>query len=444
MKQWLGRCQAQGGGDTPEAVADALHDVLTLSWRPEATKICILISDAPPHGLNSYDDTFPNGCPLGFDPIKIVQEMAEKHITLYTVGVEPFILPYRDFFMSLAYSTGGQYVPLVDATLLAQVIIGGVREEISLDRLMKDAHQDIAKEIKQAEQDGINEREMTMRINHILTSKNKRVKQMHNTFGVTSYLVEEYYSKCVDMHQMKSIYKMTKTTQENKMDEISYVLKEDNVTVEQTKRLIQKVKNRKLVKSTTIKPNVDETITEKQTKKNKRNNQRQDYDNSRLRKRRLKDGAIDVLINAEDNYQEDQKEGILHDDDIMKTKQLQDQVENPLDKQFVAEKQAEKIKTKRRKQISSADVDVPKQKTIKKPRRKSNNISDYAKVPDDIHKPVFLTDTINHNSTNQEKLHTEQMLLPTHPFVRSNNNIFYLIVSAVLTVIISVYFFFFK
>ncbi|CAF1496034.1 unnamed protein product, partial [Rotaria sordida] len=325
MKQWLEQCQAQGGGDTPEAVADALHDVLTLSWRPEATKICILISDAPPHGLNSYDDTFPNGCPLGFDPIKIVREMAEKHITLYTVGVEPSILPYRDFFMSLAYSTGGQYIPLVDATLLAQVIIGGVREEISLDRLMQDAQQDIANEIKQAEQDGINEREMTMRINHILTSKNKRVKQMHNTFGVTSNLVEEYYSKCVDMHQMKSIYKMTKTTQENKMDEISYALKEDNVTVEQTKRLIQKVKNRKLVKSTTIKPNVDETTTEKQTKENKRNNQRQDYDNSRLRKRRLKDGAIDILINAEDNYQEDQKEGILHDDGMMKTKQLQDQ-----------------------------------------------------------------------------------------------------------------------
>lgn len=100
MKRWLEQCQAAGGGDTPEAVADALHDVLTLSWRSEATKICILISDAPPHGLNSSDDKFPNGCPLGFDPIKIVREMAEKKITLYSVGVEP---PISQFSLSLIF-----------------------------------------------------------------------------------------------------------------------------------------------------------------------------------------------------------------------------------------------------------------------------------------------------------------------------------------------------
>jgi hypothetical protein len=49
------------GGDTPEAVADALHAVLKLSWRPEAVKICVLISDAPPHGLVSSGDEFPEG-----------------------------------------------------------------------------------------------------------------------------------------------------------------------------------------------------------------------------------------------------------------------------------------------------------------------------------------------------------------------------------------------
>jgi hypothetical protein len=89
MKGWLENCQAQGGGDGPEAVADGLHDVLKLSWRAESTKICVLISDAPPHGLDPNGDGFPNGCPAGLDPIKIVREMAEKHITLYTVGVEP-------------------------------------------------------------------------------------------------------------------------------------------------------------------------------------------------------------------------------------------------------------------------------------------------------------------------------------------------------------------
>ncbi len=89
MKGWLDQCQAQGGGDGPEAVADALHEVVKLSWRPKATKICILISDAPPHGLDPNGDRFPNGCPNGLDPIKIAREMAQNYITLYTVGVEP-------------------------------------------------------------------------------------------------------------------------------------------------------------------------------------------------------------------------------------------------------------------------------------------------------------------------------------------------------------------
>ena len=45
MKDWLEDCKADGGGDLPEAVADALHDALKLSWREKSTKICILISD---------------------------------------------------------------------------------------------------------------------------------------------------------------------------------------------------------------------------------------------------------------------------------------------------------------------------------------------------------------------------------------------------------------
>jgi hypothetical protein len=94
--------------------------------------------------------------------------------------------------MALAYITGGQYVPLGDANLLAQVIIGGVRKEISLDRLMNDAQQDIVREIQQAEENGIDERETAMRINRIFASKNIRVKQMRNTLGATSKTVEEY------------------------------------------------------------------------------------------------------------------------------------------------------------------------------------------------------------------------------------------------------------
>ncbi|CAF3778566.1 unnamed protein product [Rotaria sp. Silwood1] len=89
MESWLNECRADGGGDAPEAVADALHEVLNLSWRSEATRICILISDAPPHGLDPTVDSFPNGCPAGYDPLRLARDMGEHRITLYAVGVEP-------------------------------------------------------------------------------------------------------------------------------------------------------------------------------------------------------------------------------------------------------------------------------------------------------------------------------------------------------------------
>ncbi|CAF1211826.1 unnamed protein product [Rotaria magnacalcarata] len=209
MKGWLQQCQASGGGDTPEAVADGLHAVLKLSWRSESTKICILIADAPPHGLDPNGDGFPNGCPDGLDPVQIVREMVEKHITLYAVGVEPPITPYRDFFMSLAYTTGGQYVPMVNAKLLAKVIIGGVREEISLDRLMQAAEEDINREMQRAAAEGADDKEKVKRINNIFATRNLCSTTMTNAFGATSYAAKAYSSTCQNMAAMQHAFLLT-------------------------------------------------------------------------------------------------------------------------------------------------------------------------------------------------------------------------------------------
>ena len=61
MKTWLEAASADGGGDEPEAVADAWHALLKLNWRENATKICVHIADAPPHGLGLCHDDFPKG-----------------------------------------------------------------------------------------------------------------------------------------------------------------------------------------------------------------------------------------------------------------------------------------------------------------------------------------------------------------------------------------------
>ncbi len=77
------------GGDAPEAVCCALREALNFDYRKQATKVVVLIADAPPHGLGGCTDGFPNGCPLGHDPLAIAQQMAERGITVYTVGAEP-------------------------------------------------------------------------------------------------------------------------------------------------------------------------------------------------------------------------------------------------------------------------------------------------------------------------------------------------------------------
>ena len=107
LKSWLMSCSTGSGGDKPEAVADALFDILNMSWRPDATKVCVLISDAPPHGLK-HGDNFPQ-CPAGHDPVCITSEMAKKGIALYSVGCG-LSGNVMDFFMAIAFKTGGQYV----------------------------------------------------------------------------------------------------------------------------------------------------------------------------------------------------------------------------------------------------------------------------------------------------------------------------------------------
>ncbi|CAF1078094.1 unnamed protein product [Rotaria sordida] len=244
MKGWLEQCSAHGGGDGPEAVADALHDALNLSWRSDAAKICILISDAPPHGLVRAGDGFPDGCPAGHDPLNIVRKMAEKNITLYTVGVEPPIVPYRDFFMTIAHITGGQYVPMVDANRLAQMIIGGVREEISIDRVMNATKRDIAREMRKAASDGVDDIETAKRLQRVFSDKNVVVNRMKNEAGAPSKVAEECYSKCVGMSDIQQQYKQTQTVSHTKPAEMDYKLEEEKtVSLEQAKRIVQKAKN---------------------------------------------------------------------------------------------------------------------------------------------------------------------------------------------------------
>ncbi|KAH3776410.1 uncharacterized protein LOC127844871 [Dreissena polymorpha] len=206
MKSWLRNTSATGGGDTPEAVADALHDSLKLSWREEATKICVCISDAPPHGLGCSNDGFPEGCPAGIDPIEAVHQMAGKGITLYVVGCEPSITPYKNFFMAIAFTTGGQYVPLIKAQVLCQVIVGGAREEMSLERLMEEVNEEVQADL--AAGLAIDEDDMTKRVHAKMAFKGIRSTQLQrNKAELSSAHDNEAASKLSKLTNLKDVRK---------------------------------------------------------------------------------------------------------------------------------------------------------------------------------------------------------------------------------------------
>jgi len=137
MQQNINTMSAMGGGDGPESVACALHDVLQMDYRKNSVRVCIVIADAPPHGLGESGDGFPQGCPCGFDPLETARKLAENKVIVYSVACEPNLGNYkhaRAFFKALADLTHGRYLSLGNAHLLPQVIIGGSAEELDLKK----------------------------------------------------------------------------------------------------------------------------------------------------------------------------------------------------------------------------------------------------------------------------------------------------------------------
>ncbi|CAE7232764.1 unnamed protein product [Rhizoctonia solani] len=110
MASYLGELTIGGGGDGPEAQCDALFDALHSPWNEKATKVAVLVTDAPPHGLGESCDGFPSGCPCGHDPLQMADEMLKSGITLYVVACEPGLSTNykhaRHFYEGLTRKTG--------------------------------------------------------------------------------------------------------------------------------------------------------------------------------------------------------------------------------------------------------------------------------------------------------------------------------------------------
>ncbi|KAG8740118.1 hypothetical protein FRC10_004747 [Ceratobasidium sp. 414] len=131
---------SKGGGDGPEAQADAMADALeNVTWNTNATKVAILITDSPPHGTKEPGDAWPDKCPCQKDPLRLATRMFKMGITLasHTMHIDHDYQGARQFYEGLVEKTHGKVYNLGDdPNLLNQVIIGSALQEVDSNALV--------------------------------------------------------------------------------------------------------------------------------------------------------------------------------------------------------------------------------------------------------------------------------------------------------------------
>lgn len=103
IQKALNKESAEGGGDYPEAVAEALNEsIFNSSWKDESVKLAFLILDAPPHEEKSKEIS------------EAIYKASEKGIRIIPVIASDSDRETELFGRAAAIYTGGTYVFLTD------------------------------------------------------------------------------------------------------------------------------------------------------------------------------------------------------------------------------------------------------------------------------------------------------------------------------------------
>ncbi|EFC45158.1 vWFA domain-containing protein [Naegleria gruberi] len=179
-KGYIDTMSAQGGGDHPEALASALKVVNELPFNKKGKKICIWIADAPPHGMNSSGDRYPEGCKDEegnvIDWIRLGSDLQEKGVVFYTLICkraqnDQQLALFMDF---LATKTDGKCMLLTNANKLPNLIINGSIENDEMDQLIAQKIEELGEDkVKQMKEDELIENIQKLskdaKINHVQT-----------------------------------------------------------------------------------------------------------------------------------------------------------------------------------------------------------------------------------------------------------------------------------
>ncbi len=139
IEQNIMQMYADGGGDGPEAVDDAMDAANRMEFLLDAAKVVVLVADAPPHGVED-GDRWPDGPPSGIKWNQEAKNAYDKGIVYHTVGCFPEINSYAHgvrVFQEIAETTQGKFFPLNEAELLVKIITGVAIEEIDKIAIQK-------------------------------------------------------------------------------------------------------------------------------------------------------------------------------------------------------------------------------------------------------------------------------------------------------------------
>jgi len=201
---------AHGGGDGPESVCCGLKAVLDLNFRKDSVKVVVVIADAPPHGILSSGDGFPNGCPDGIDPLEIAETYVARGIIVYVCGIETGLrgtgIP---FFKAIAKKTGGRYLKLDGASILPSIIVGAAREEVTLNQVNKAFEEEMDNVMKTEEGKNLNEDQIVEKIYSNMNLKGIQTGQLNVTNqseenNVTENKVIDIFYKAKDLAEARN------------------------------------------------------------------------------------------------------------------------------------------------------------------------------------------------------------------------------------------------
>jgi Mg-chelatase subunit ChlD len=128
-QQHINALNADGGGDTPEAVLDGLRDALTkMKWREYGHKVLLLVGDAPPHGIGA-SGRWPKAYPNELTMSNVLAQATSVSATIHAVGVGNNKDMVKSF-TQIAKETGGEFVPLAQIDRLIPHILELLRTEL--------------------------------------------------------------------------------------------------------------------------------------------------------------------------------------------------------------------------------------------------------------------------------------------------------------------------